>query len=63
MGELESHLKAAQNECQSTMMKLLHTGGAGIGPPGGMANPRGGMGGPRGGRDGRSSGGPRVTEL
>lgn len=61
VGELESHLNAAQNQCQSTMMKLLNAAGAGVGPLGGMAGPPGGMGGPP--RGGRSSGEPRVTEL
>ncbi|XP_026333465.1 heat shock 70 kDa protein-like isoform X2 [Hyposmocoma kahamanoa] len=65
IGELESHLKTAQNKCQSTMMKLVNTTGIGMGPPGAMAGPPGGMGGPTGGMGGsrRSSGGPRVTEL
>lgn len=68
IGELESHLKTAQNKCQSTMMKLVNTAGIGMGPPGAMAGPPGGMGGPTGGMGGfsnsrRSSGGPRVTEL
>lgn len=74
-GELESHLKAAQTKCQSTMMKLVSAGGTGMGPPGAMAGPPGGIGGPFGGTGGppggmggytgsrRSSGGPRVTEL
>lgn len=61
--ELESHLKTAQNQCQSTMMKLINAAGVGMGPPGAMAGPPGGFGGPPRGRGGPGSGGPRVTEL